>query len=114
MASNVQVVNAVPAPVSPARSPLEAARALAPKIRAAADEIDKNRELPRELFEEIADAGLFHMAVPRAIGGSEVDYPTYVQVIEELGKADASTAWAVNQGATFGTLQRVWTSARPA
>jgi alkylation response protein AidB-like acyl-CoA dehydrogenase len=85
-------------------SPLEAARALAPLIRASADEIDRNRELPRPLFEAIADAGMFHMAVPRAIGGGEVDYPTYVQVIEELGKADASTAWAVNQGATFGTF----------
>jgi alkylation response protein AidB-like acyl-CoA dehydrogenase len=85
-------------------SPLEAARALAPLIRASADEIDAKRELPRPLFEAIADAGLFHMAVPRGIGGSEVDYPTYVQVIEELGKADASTAWAVNQGATFGTF----------
>ena len=44
------------------------------------------------------------MGVPRAIGGSELDLPTYVQVIEEIGKADASTGWAVNQGATFGTF----------
>jgi alkylation response protein AidB-like acyl-CoA dehydrogenase len=83
---------------------LEAARALAPLIRASADEIDAARELPRPLFNAIADAGLFHLAVPRAIGGSETDYPTFVQVMEELGKADASTAWAVNQGATFGTF----------
>jgi alkylation response protein AidB-like acyl-CoA dehydrogenase len=85
-------------------SPLEAARALAPLIRASADEIDAARELPRSLFHAIADAGIFHIAVPRAIGGSEIDFPTYVQVIEELGKADASTGWAVNQGATFATL----------
>ena len=39
----------------------------------------------------MADAGLFLMAVPRAIGGGEIDLPTYVQVIEEIGKADAST-----------------------
>ncbi len=51
----------------------------------------------------MADAGLFHMAVPRAIGGGEVDLPTYVQVIEEIGKADASTGWCLNQGAIFGT-----------
>jgi indole-3-acetate monooxygenase len=85
------------------RSPLDAARELAPKIRAAADEIEAERELPRPLFEAIADAGLFHLAVPRAIGGGEIDLPTYIQVIEELGKADASTAWAVNQGAIFAT-----------
>jgi alkylation response protein AidB-like acyl-CoA dehydrogenase len=82
---------------------LEAARKLQPMIRASADEIDAARELPRPLFEALADAGLFHLAVPRAIGGAEIDLPTYVQMIEELGKADASTGWIVNQGAIFGT-----------
>ena len=85
------------------RSPLDAARKLVPQIRAAADEIDARRELPRPLFEAMADAGLFHMAVPRVIGGGELDLPTYVQVIEEIGKADASTGWCLNQGAIFGT-----------
>src|SRR5262252_937383 len=84
-------------------SPLEAARKLAPRIRSSADEIDAARELPRPLFEAMADASLFHLAVPRAIGGVEVDFPTYVQVIEELGKADASTGWVVNQGAIYAT-----------
>src|SRR5215813_10992138 len=84
-------------------SPLEAARKLAPRIRSSADEIDAARELPRPLFEAMADAGLFHLAVPRAIGGHEMDLPTYVQVIEELGKADASTGWVVNQGAIYAT-----------
>src|SRR6266571_6357087 len=85
------------------QAPLEAARKLAPQIRASADEIDRLRELPRALFEAIADAGLFHLAVPRAIGGGEIDLPTYIQVIEELGKADASTGWVVNQLAIYGT-----------
>ena len=84
-------------------SPLEAARKLAPRIRSSADEIDAARELPRPLFEALADAGMFHLAVPRAIGGVEIDFPTYVQVIEELGKADASTGWVINQGAIYGT-----------
>ncbi len=84
-------------------SALDTARKLAPQIRSAADEIDVARELPRPLFEALADAGLFHLAVPRAIGGAEIDFPTYVEVIEEIGKADASTGWAVNQGAIFGT-----------
>jgi alkylation response protein AidB-like acyl-CoA dehydrogenase len=82
---------------------LEAARKLQPMIRAAADEIEAARELPRPLFEALADAGLFHLAVPRAIGGAEIDLPTYVHLIEELGKADASTGWIVNQGAIFAT-----------
>jgi alkylation response protein AidB-like acyl-CoA dehydrogenase len=88
---------------APAPSPLDAARKLAPMIRGCADEIEARRELPRPLFEALADAGMFHLAVPRAIGGAEIDLPTYVQVIEELGKADASTGWCVNQGAIYAT-----------
>jgi alkylation response protein AidB-like acyl-CoA dehydrogenase len=88
-------------PMTP--SPLDAARKLAPMIRSCADEIDARRELPRPLFEALADAGLFHLAVPRSLGGAELDAPSYVEVIEELGKADASTAWAVNQGAIYAT-----------
>ena len=85
------------------RSPLDAARELAPRIRSAADEIEAKRELPRELFEALADAGLFHLALPRSLGGPEIDPPSYIEVIETLGQADASTAWAVNQGAIFAT-----------
>src|SRR5262249_51876946 len=52
----------------------------------------------------LADAGFFHMAVPSDIGGGELDFPTYVRVIAEIGKADASKGWAVNQDATFATM----------
>jgi alkylation response protein AidB-like acyl-CoA dehydrogenase len=84
-------------------SPLEAARKLAPQIRACAEETEAARELPRPLFEALADAGLFHLALPRTLGCLELDLPTYIQVLEELGKADASTAWTINQGAIFAT-----------
>ena len=86
-----------------APSPLEAVRKLVPMIRSCADQIEAERELPRPLFEALADAGLFHLALPRSLGGAELDLPTYVQVIEEIGKVDASTGWIVNQGAIFAT-----------
>jgi alkylation response protein AidB-like acyl-CoA dehydrogenase len=82
---------------------LDVARKLAPQIRSYADEIEAARELPRPLFEALADAGMFHMALPRTLGCPEIDLPTYIQVIEELGKADASTAWVINQGGIFAT-----------
>ena len=86
-----------------AQSPLDAARKLAPMIRASADQSEADRELPQALFEALADAGLFQLALPRALGGAEIDLPTYVQVLEEIGKADASTGWIVNQCAIFAT-----------
>lgn len=92
-----------PTPYDSTINPLESARRLAPQIRAAAGDTEAARELPKPIFEAIADAGLFHMCVPRALGGLEVDFPQQVLIAEELGKADASTAWAVNQGATFAS-----------
>lgn len=84
--------------------PLESARKLAPLIRENANAIETSREFPRPVFEGLADAGLFLTCVPKALGGLEVDFPLQVQIAETLGKADASTAWAVNQGATFGSF----------
>src|SRR5262245_21581609 len=85
------------------RSPLNAARDLVSMIRSCADQIEAERELTRPLFEALADAGLFHLALPRTIGGAEIDLPSYVQVLEEIGKADASTGWVINQCAIFAT-----------
>jgi alkylation response protein AidB-like acyl-CoA dehydrogenase len=88
---------------SRACSPLESARELAPAIRRAATEIEQTRALPRPLFEQMADAGLFQMLIPHQLGGRELDLPTYIQVLEEVARADASTAWCVNQGGVWAT-----------
>lgn len=82
---------------------LEAARRLAPLVRENAAKIDADRELPKPVFHALADAGFYLMCVPRAVGGLETDFPTYLQVLEEIGKADASTAWTISQGANWAT-----------
>jgi alkylation response protein AidB-like acyl-CoA dehydrogenase len=84
-------------------APLEAARRLGPLIRSSAPETEALRELPRPLFEAMADAGLFQIALPRSLGCPELDLPSYIQVIEEIGKTDASTGWVTNQVAIFAT-----------
>ena len=83
---------------------LHAARELAPRVAAAADHNDRERELLPELAAEIADRGLFRMLVPRALGGGEIDYLEHLSIIETLAEADASTAWCVNQNAVYATL----------
>jgi len=84
-------------------SPIEAAKELSPFIRSCAAQIEADRELPRPLFEALSEAGLFHLALPRAVGGAELELPTYIQVLQEIGQADTSTAWIVNQYAIFAT-----------
>jgi alkylation response protein AidB-like acyl-CoA dehydrogenase len=43
----------------------------------------------------IAAAGLFKMLVPKTLGGSEVSPETFVRVIAEVARVDASTAWCI-------------------
>jgi indole-3-acetate monooxygenase len=84
-------------------TPLDAARKLVPLIQSCVSQTEAQRELPRALFEALADAGMFRLALPRSLAGFELELPTYIQVIEDIGKADASTGWNVNQGAIFAT-----------
>ena len=78
-----------------ASDPLGSARALAPVIREAAPAIERDRRVPLDLIDALRDAGLFHMLIPRALGGAEVDPVLAAQVVEEIAAADASTGWVV-------------------
>jgi alkylation response protein AidB-like acyl-CoA dehydrogenase len=75
--------------------PVAAARTLGPEIRASADAIDRERQLPASLVDAMAAAGLFKLAVPNALGGSETPLPAILDVIEEVARADGSTGWTV-------------------
>ena len=86
-----------------AATPLSRARALAPRIAAAADAIDEARELPANLADEMKAQGLFRLLVPRSVGGEEMDWPDYLDVVRTVAAADASVGWCLNQGAVFAT-----------
>jgi len=85
--------------MTPGSEVLERARALRPTIAAYADRIEAERRLPSPLSEALHDAGMFRMLLPRSLGGAELDPPTFVQVMEEIAQADASTAWVLGQTA---------------
>ncbi len=78
---------------------LKAAKELAPQVAAASDQIDRERRLPEPLVAALVKADLFRMLVPRSMGGSEASLPTLIDVIQEIAKADGSTAWCLNQAA---------------
>src|SRR5581483_5638103 len=66
------------------------ARRLAPVIEAHADETEGRRALAPQVVEALHDARLFRMLMPRSCDGIELEPATYVQVIEEIAKSDAS------------------------
>src|ERR1700682_1706663 len=75
----------------------ERAREIARILAAASDEIEERRELPERIVEALIERGFFRMLLPRSLGGAELDPLTYVQVLEEIAKADPSTAWCLGQ-----------------
>ena len=79
-------------------TPLETARALAPRIRERAAETEAARRLPPDLVMDIANAQLFKVGVSKAEGGLGADILTTLQVIEEVARADGSTGWCVAMG----------------
>jgi alkylation response protein AidB-like acyl-CoA dehydrogenase len=81
----------------PTHEVVERARGLATQIAACADEIERLRRLPVALVDALHEAGLFRLLLPGALGGAELDPPTFVQVTEALARVDASTAWVICQ-----------------
>src|SRR5690242_9323795 len=80
------------------------ARSLAPALAAAAARIEAGRELPPDVVDALHEARLFRMLVPRSYGGDEVSPVAFMAALEELAKADASTAWCVAQTSVCSTI----------
>jgi alkylation response protein AidB-like acyl-CoA dehydrogenase len=74
---------------------VERARAVAPVVEQWRDAGERERHLPRPLFEALRDAGVFRMSVSKVLGGDEVEDETAVRVIEELSRQDGSVGWNV-------------------
>jgi len=85
-------------------SPVDAARALFPVVREAAETTERGRRLPLPIVAALAEAGLFRLCVPRVLGGTETDPTALVLAIEEIARADGSAGWCTMIGATTGLL----------
>jgi alkylation response protein AidB-like acyl-CoA dehydrogenase len=89
----------LPEPGGDARSGeyLDRARALLPRIAAAADAIERDRRLPAGLLDALFEAGLFRLLLPRTLDGAEIDPVTFARIMETISAVDASTAWCLCQ-----------------
>lgn len=56
---------------------------------------DAAGEIPEALFRKLAELGFLGMLIPEEWGGLELDVPTFLLVLEEMARADASVALAV-------------------
>jgi alkylation response protein AidB-like acyl-CoA dehydrogenase len=76
---------------------VERARALQPLIAGEADEIERSRRLTPKVTAALIENELYRALLPRTYGGHEVPLEIFMQMQEEIAKADASTAWCLGQ-----------------
>ena len=73
-------------------------------IRPVAGELDESERFPGEIYEQMAELGLFGIAVPAELGGAGMDTTAYALVMEELSRGYASVADQCGLVELIGTL----------
>src|SRR5215467_7860685 len=77
----------------PTNELMENARRLVPVFRERSPRTDSERKVPAESIAELRAAGLLDVLLPRALGGSEVDFSVFSAITRVLATGCGSTAW---------------------
>ena len=64
-----------------------------PALKSRADETEKLRKLHPDTIAELRGSGLMRTLQPARYGGGECDYPLFLELLYELARGCASTAW---------------------
>lgn len=72
---------------------VERARELYDTLDAAAAALGPGEPVPRSVMDQLIDAGLYGLMVPKAAGGHELPLADVVDVYEEISRADGSIGW---------------------
>jgi len=81
------------APSATRQDVLERARALAPKFGARAAAAEEARRIGQESARDMLAAGLARILVPPRFGGYGLDFDTWLDVVLEISRLDASHGW---------------------
>jgi indole-3-acetate monooxygenase len=71
-------------------------RPLVEEYRAA---FDRDRRLPKPVFDALAECDLLRLWVPEALGGPELSPLDFIEVVEAASELDASVGWIIANGA---------------
>ncbi|MGO4434689.1 GTP cyclohydrolase II RibA [Paenarthrobacter sp. RAF9] len=83
------------------------AGALVPHLRARASETEELRRLPETTVNDLHEAGVFRLLAPKGVGGYGMGVETYAEVVRQLARGCASTAWTAGH-----LMEHVWMLAR--
>lgn len=72
-------------------------------IKPIAGELDEKEEFSSEITQQMAEMGFLGAFLPEQYGGSELDYVSYIIMVEELARVDGSHAATVAAHNSLGT-----------
>lgn len=78
---------------------LNAIERLAPIVDEHRASFDRTRRIPDVVFAAFAEAGLFRLWLPSALGGPELLPDEFMQIVEAASAIDGSIGWIVGNGA---------------
>jgi alkylation response protein AidB-like acyl-CoA dehydrogenase len=61
-----------------------------------AEQIEKENQVPAEIFKGLAELDLFGMAMPEAYGGAGAGYESYVLAMEQIARVSSGPAMAIS------------------
>lgn len=77
---------------------------IGPVLDAHAGEAERERHLSLPAFEAMRDADLYHMFLPRALGGLELDPVSGMKVVEAVSRYDSAAGWNLQIGVALTVL----------
>ena len=87
---------------------LRHAQTLRPLLVEAADAIERERRVTHEVRDAMAAMGAFHLQLGREYGGAAADPQSYLDVIEELSRGDASSGWCAMVASESSACVNAW------
>jgi 3-hydroxy-9,10-secoandrosta-1,3,5(10)-triene-9,17-dione monooxygenase len=75
---------------------LHEVRTIAARLAARAQAAEQARKIPLESVRDMLAAGLARILVPMRFGGYELDFATWLDVVLEISKVDASHGWCAS------------------
>lgn len=72
---------------------IAAAESFVPELTERAVEFDRLRQLPQDVADRLARAGLYRLCAPAEVGGVDVGVRAMCETVETLARGSASAAW---------------------
>lgn len=83
---------------------VERAQSVAGLLAREAGAIEQTRRLTQPVVTALIDNGLYRALLPQTLGGAEAPIDVFMQMLEEIARVDASTAWCLGQCCVCATV----------